>query len=109
VRQLGAALALVVAVAGSCGDDEQYESSPTKIDFVVTGADDRRVAVRLGGGGTGGAVTVEESADEVRLTGSSLPSCPPNAFCTGLEIPVRLACPDRSPAEDAACALLVED
>lgn len=85
-------LALVVMAGpllAGCGDDGS-EPSATAIVEVVVGGDDRTMSVRLGGDGTGGAVTAEESIDEVRLSGTSVEGCGDGGNCAGLLVPEQL-------------------
>ena len=87
MRFLASAAACLLLVG--CGDDGR-EPSATAIAEVVVSDDGLALLVRIGGDGTGGAVSADESPDEVLLSGTSMDECPPNALCTGLVVPVYL-------------------
>ncbi|HYF44682.1 MAG TPA: hypothetical protein VD926_00635 [Acidimicrobiales bacterium] len=90
IRACGAGV--LVLVLAACGDGSP-DPRPTEVVGVVVGGDERTLAVQLGGDGTGAEVTVEETADEVRLSGESLGECPPGAICIGLQRLVHLEDP----------------
>jgi hypothetical protein len=81
----GAVVAVASLVVSACGSGDEVG-----IIEVFIGEDDQTVFVRLDAGGTEGEVSVEETADEVRLTGSAPAACGPSDDCRGPEIQVHL-------------------
>ena len=90
VIRKGAVIAAGLVFVGGCGgvDDDEVV-----IVEVVIGEDDQTVLVRLDAGGTEGEVSVDETGDEVHLTGSAPDECGASDDCAGPVVELELDAP----------------
>jgi hypothetical protein len=98
MRLVGLAFAAAL-ILSACGSDD---GRPV-LDAVVS-ADDRSVWVSLDSGRVDGAAEVEETDDEVRITGSATEACGESADCAAASVTFRLDAPlgDRALIDEVA-------